>query len=269
MELTKRSRRIDRPIITYPSHIYDLAMSASGEAMALGLALSHYVADDYSSGGRDNSKQELERLRNQAATLRQAVDKLLSALPSDAGINSSKLRAHLGWIEYWLEKRSSPISCTQDPIDIVRSDIPGVLKQFDNWYASQSALDQELSTRLMPHITSGQLNDAVRAAWPIFKTRMVKRFGISKEIDGYKLVVTIFGPDGATAGLLPDKEREGYLNLFKGLYALSRNPLSHNDIHPNPAEADAVLVLISTTLTRVEKLPTEERPSKEGAGVTS
>lgn len=262
VELTSRSKRIDRPTITYHSHIFDLAMNASGEAMALGLALSHYVADRRTSNGRDDLKQELESLRSRAATLRQAIDKLLSALPLDADINSSKLEGHLGWIEYWL-KRSSPISCAHDPIDIVRRDLPEVLRQFDEWYASRSVLDDELSTRLLPHIRSGQLNAAVRDAWPIFKTRMVERFGISKEIDGSKLVVAIFGPDGATKGMLEDKEREGYLNLFKGLYALSRNPLSHNDIHPNPAEADAVLVLISTTLMKVEQLSTEGRQATE------
>ena len=76
----------------------------------------------------------------------------------------------------------------------------------------------------MPYIESGQLNVAVREAWPIFKTRMVERLGISREIDGHNLANAIFGSDGAMAGLLSDKEREGYLNLFKGLYALSRNP---------------------------------------------
>ena len=243
-------------------------MRASGEAMALGLALSQYVADRRTSGGRDDLKQELERLRNQAATLRQVTDKLLSALPSDAGIDSRTLRRHLGWIEYWLE-RSSPISCAHDPIDIVGSDLPDILKQFDKWYTSQSGLDQDLSARLKPFIESGQLDAAVRAAWPIFKTRMVNQFGISGEIDGHKLVVAIFGPHGATAGLLPDEKREGYLNLFKGLYALSRNPLSHNDIRPNPAEAEAALLLISITLAEVEKLPIEERPSKEGSGSAS
>ena len=121
----------------------------------------------------------------------------------------------------------------------------------------------------MPFIESGQMDAAVRAAWPIFKTRMVDRFGISEEIDGHRLVVEVFGSDGATAGLLPAKEREGYLNLFKGLYALSRNPLSHNDMRANPAEVEAALLLISTTLTMVEQLPAQERPSMEGSGVTS
>lgn len=200
------SRRIDRPIITCHSHIYDLAMGASGEAMALGLALSRYVADYCTSSDRHSSKQELEKLGNQAATLKEAVDKLLSALPSDADVNSSSLERHVNWISRRLQEKA-PSECAHDPIDIVRSDIPRVLKQFDKWYASQSALDRDLSARIMPFIESGQLNAAIREAWPIFKTRMVKRFGISKKIDGYKLVVAIFGPDGTTAVLLPDKER--------------------------------------------------------------
>ena len=243
-------------------------MRASGEAIALGLALSRYVAYNRSSSVKDISRQELESIRNRAATLRQAIDKLLSALPSDVGIYSGSLEGHLNFVDYWLEK-NDPSSCVQDPIDIVSRDLPGLLKQFDKWYASQSALDRELSARLMPYIKSGQLNAAVREAWPVFKTRMVKRFGISSEIDGHKLVVAIFGPDGATTGLLSDKEREGYLNLFKGLYALSRNPPSHNDIRPNPAEVDAALVLISTTLTKVEQLATEGRQAKERLKGTS
>lgn len=242
-------------------------MRASGEAMALGLALSHYVASERSSSAREDLGKELESLRNQAADLRRAVDKLLTALPSDAGIKLHSLRRHLNWIDRRLDE-NAPLLCAHDPIDIVRSDIPGVLKQFDKWYASQSVLDQDLSDRLMPFIESGQLNAAVREAWPIFKTRMVERFGLSREIDGSKLVVAIFGPDGTTARLLPGPEREGYLNLFKGLYALSRNPPSHNDIRPNPAEVEAAILLISTTLTKVERLPNEKRPSKEGSGVT-
>ena len=265
--MTRRSKRIDRPTITYHSHIYDLAMRASGEAMALGLALSRYVADHSASSDRDDSKQELESLRNQAATLRQAVEEFLSALPFERGNDLRNLKRHLHFIDRGL-KDGYPWECAPDPIDIVRSDIPGVLKQFNKWYASQLDLDQDLSARLMPYIESGQLDAAVRAAWPIFKTRMVKRFEIPGEIDGHELVVAIFGPNGATAELLPGPKRKGYLNLFKGLYALSRNPLSHNDIRPNPAEAEAALLLISTTLTMVEQLPTEESPAKEGLGDT-
>ena len=160
------------------------------------------------------------------------------------------------------------MSCVQDPIDIVKHDLPDTLKLFEEWYSTQSDLDSELSTRLLPFLTSGQLNAAVREAWAIFKTRMVKQFELADELDGYNLVTALFGSNGVTAGLLPDRDREGYLNLFKGLYALSRNPTAHNDTPPNPAEVDAVLTLISFTLVKIEKLTAEGRPVKielEGA----
>ena len=160
------------------------------------------------------------------------------------------------------------MSCVQDPIDIVKHDLPDTLKLFEEWYSTQSDLDSELSTRLMPFITSGQLNAAIREAWAIFKTRVVKHFELADNLDGHNLVTALFSSNGATAGLLPDKEREGYLNLFKGLYALSRKPTAHNDTPPNPAEVDAVLTLISSTLVKIEKLTAEGRHVKielEGA----
>ena len=95
-------------------------------------------------------------------------------------------------------------------------DLPDALKLFEEWHSTQSDLDSELSTRLTPFITSGQLNAAIREAWAIFKTRMVKHFELADNLDGHNLVTTLFSSNGATAGLLPDQEREGYLNLFKG-----------------------------------------------------
>ena len=174
------------------------------------------------------------------------------------------------FIEYWQRlKNGNQWSCVQDPIDIVRGMICQTLSNSSkNGTATQSDLDSELSTRLMPFITSGQLNAAIREAWAIFKTRIVKQFELADELDGYNLVTTSFGSNGVTVGLLPDKEREGYLNLFKGLYALSRKPTAHNDTPPNPAEVDAVLTLISSTLVKIEKLTAEGRHVKielEGA----
>ena len=233
-----------------------MAIAATGEALKLALILSDCVAQQVTPKKKEEFAQEVMNAHLAAATLEQAIDNLLAALPSNASIYTGSLKKHFGFIKYYLN-RNDPSQCAQDPIDIVRGDLPGILKQFDRWYASQSALDCELSTRLMPYITSGQLNAAVREAWPIFKMRMVKQFGISDGIDGHKLVTALFGSNGATAGLLSAIEREGYLNLFKGLYTLSRNPPSHNDILPNPAEVDAVLTLLSSTLTKLEKLTAE------------
>ncbi len=139
-----------------------------------------------------------------------------------------------------------------DPVDIVAYDLPDALGLFEEWYERQSPTDSILGTRLEPHITNGQLNAALREAWPVFKTRMVEVFRLADNLDGHELTNKLFGSNGSTAGLLPDQEREGYLNLFKGLYTLSRNPVVHNDTPVNPEEAGAVLALINSALVRVE-----------------
>ena len=70
-------------------------------------------------------------------------------------------------------------------------------------------------------------------------------------MDGHKLVDQLFGTDSATAGLLSNSDRQGYANLFKGLYTLNRNPISHNDMSVNPEVIDAVLALINAALARI------------------
>lgn len=242
-------------------------MDAAGEAIKLGLLLSQVAALRHSPDYEEKREQELGEIRLAAAILNQAFDRLLSALPSEVSTHPGNLKRHLGFIEYYL-KRSDPESCAHDPIDILRSDLPGILSRFDAWYASQSALDNELSTRLMPFMTTGQLNAAVREAWAIFKTRMVKQFELADELDGQSLVTALFSSNGATARLLPDKEREGYMNLFKGLYALSRNPTAHNDATPDPAKVDAVITLISSTLAEIEELTMEDRHARLGVEET-
>lgn len=65
--------------------------------------------------------------------------------------------------------------------------------------------------------------------------------------------------DGGTPrGVLPNETREGYLNLFKGLYTLSRNVTIHNDHAPNPLEAEAVLAMIGVALAKIELARTEQ-----------
>ena len=81
---------------------------------------------------------------------------------------------------------------------------------------------------------------------------MVKAFNLPTDLDGERLAVKLFGPDGATASIFDSEVREGYLNLFKRLYALSRNPTTHNDVLPDPQKAEAVLALISSALSEIE-----------------
>ena len=156
------------------------------------------------------------------------------------------------WIDLWLGQ-SSPLSCAHDPIDIASSDLDYVLDRFEKWYQDRSAVDGELTDRLEPFIANGELNAATREAWAIFKTRMVSTFGVPNDLDGHSLAEKLFGPKGVTAQLLPDKDRQGLLHLFKGLYTLNRNPVVHNDVEPDPYEAEAVLALINTTIAKLER----------------
>ena len=238
-------------MITYRVHIYSLAMAASAEATNLALSLFQCATklEANSPGAIDET---LPDLRNSAASLRTAVDRLREALPLEVREgDSSNLVRHLYFIDYWLNKRL-PRSCMGDPVDIAAHDLPDVLKLFELWYERQSPTDYALNASLEPQITSGQLNAALREAWPVFKTRMVNLFGLADDLDGDKLASKLFGSNGATVGLLSDGDREGYLNLFKGLYALSRNPVVHNDIPANPEETSAVLALINSALVRLE-----------------
>ena len=160
------------------------------------------------------------------------------------------LLRHMHWIDYWLGQSRLP---GRDPIDIASSDLDYVLGRFEKWYLDRSAVDGELTDRLKPFIANGELNAATREARPIFKTRMVSTFGVPDDLDGYHLAEKLFGSKGVTAQLLPDKDREGLLHLFKGLYTLSRNPVVHNDVEPDPYEAEAVLALISTTIAKLDR----------------
>ena len=112
-------------------------------------------------------------------------------------------------------------------------------------------------------VTTGQLNAAVREAWAIFKSRMVDLFALPEELDGHRLCDRLFGTNGATTGLLSDSDRQGYANLFKGLYTLNRNPISHNDMPPNPEEVDAVLALVNSALSRIEGLAAQQRSAAQ------
>ena len=86
-----------------------------------------------------------------------------------------------------------------------------------------------------------------------FKTRMVEAFSLPENLDGTQLFNAMFSDRGRTAGILPNSEFEAYLNLFKGLYVLNRNPVGHNDVEPNPEEFEAVLSMNYSALVRMDK----------------
>ncbi len=242
-------------MLTYRAHVYSLAMAASAEATRLAVALSKCVGDQQvAADARSVFAAHLPGLTNQTILLRGAVDEFKSALPPEVKSQVEQhthLERHLWFINHYLQV-SAPGSCAHDPVDIVSIDMPKALGMFEEWYNVNSPSDQALNSRLEPHVSNGQLNAAVREAWAIFKTRMVEMFNLPAGTDGDSLAGRLFGGGSVTTQFLDAHEREGYLHLFKGLYALSRNPVAHNDVPPNPEETEAVLALVSSALTRIE-----------------
>ena len=92
-------------MITYRVHIYSLAMVASAEATNLALSLSQCATklEANSPGAIDET---LPDLRNSAASLQTAVDRLFEALPLEVREGGrSNLKRHLRFIDYWLKKK--------------------------------------------------------------------------------------------------------------------------------------------------------------------
>ena len=234
-------------MLTHRSHVYDLAFSASAEAVDLAMMIAVHIA-------ANDDRRPI--LHGEARILEDSINQLLSVLPQSIGEgshHSDMLMRHMWLIHYWLEQ-DQPIKCLADPKDMVRSDIPGVLKLYDEWYQQQSLGDSELSSRIDPFIKAGQLNAGLREAWAVFKTRTVKAFGLADTLDGHNLAEALLGPEGAAAAVIEEGERQGYLNLLKGLYTLYRNPVTHNDIHCSPQEVDSVLVMLDAILARVSEV---------------
>lgn len=231
-------------MLTYRAHIYRLMMTASGKASSFALLLGSHL-----SGGNVS----LASLQREASGLDVAVTSLLSALPGglrDSVDGYTGLRRHLRFIHYYLDKEQ-PGNCASDPINIIEADLPRLLEIFDQWQEGQAPEVGNFASRIEPYIRSGQHDTALREAWPIFKSHVVTALDLPIDLDGHKLAEMLFGPEGVIAGAFEEGERQGYLNLLKGLYTLYRNPVAHNDVQTKPQEADSVLILLNAILARV------------------
>ena len=233
-------------MITYRSHVNFLTMTAVAKAASLCKTLAYCALPPY------NTVTTIDDARQVAAELRRAVDELRAALPDEVrNASNGNLSRHLAFIRRNLDN-NIPMGCIGDAVDIAERDLPAVLQAFDAWCDKQSPQDAEISNQLAPYISDGQLNAAIRELWVVFKSRMVTAFDLDSYLDGHRLANALFGPSGATVRVLSNSDREGYLNLFKGLYTLSRNPVAHNDLPPNPAETEAVIALVSSAMVKIE-----------------
>ena len=241
-------------MLSYRLHIYRLAMTVSGEATQLAMLMSPYRSWSSYSGDvkRDMLDRDMPDMIRQVDSLVSSVEQFQEALPAEFNFqHASNLVRHLSWIRRRVNE-NAPYLCTGDPVDIACRDIFVVLDIFESWYKERSVEDTDLANRLKSFIMQGQLNAATREAWAIFKTRMVDRFDIPDDLDGHKLADRLFSSNGVAANLLSKNECLGYLNLFKGLYTLNRNPVAHNDLPLEPESLEATLALINAAIVRIE-----------------
>lgn len=240
----------------YRNAVLDRYHAAIAQASVFALELAKWMAGTTFTDGGEYVYPEFDAaLGKQYEDLLRAVESLEEILHFNPRDQSS-LGRHLRFARYYLDK-GQPQNCFGDARDLIVQDLPKVLELFDEWYMSHSHIDQRFMERLRAEIDHGNEN-AIREAWPVFKTRMVAAFDIPDSLDGEKLINYLFGPKGKAAALFDDSEREGYLHLLKGLWSFNRNQTVHNDVPPNPAGADAVVTLLGTVLARIEAARNEK-----------
>ena len=240
----------------YRNAVLDRYHAAIAQASVFALELAKWMAGTTVTDGGQRIYPDFDpALESHHGFLSRAVDDLDAILPFDPRMKSS-LGRHLWFSRYYIEKKELG-NCLGDADDIVTQDLPQVLKVFEEWYAEHSRIDLQFMDQLRIELDRGSEN-AIREAWPIFKTRMVKIFDLPDSLDGEKLINRLFGPTGKAAALFDDSEREGYLHLLKGLWAFNRSQTVHNDVPPNPAGADAVVTLLGTVLARIEAARNEK-----------
>lgn len=222
------------------------------EGLALRWQLTEVVALP-----RDEQRDQLPNLRERAATLRSHVGALTSALPDDVLDELKAFPRHvekdLGWLDDGLRRPN--LGTAHGAVDdILERRGPLIWRQFEGWCDRHSASDSELDQKVERLLNIGQADSALRKAWAVFGSRLRDKFGLPDGIDGDALAVKIFGPEGATEGRLPGPEREGYLQLLKGLYALHRNDVVHKDEPSDIGATEAILILLGGVLVRMDSL---------------
>ena len=173
---------------SYRLHIYGMAQDVVSEAISYLL----YYQNNY------QYEENLDALRLRAALLSERVESLNSSLPVEVKHGADN-RPNMAWVNWSVKERGNVPHLPGNLLDIVKRDIPGLLRIFDEWYERRSLAGADLDDRLRALISGGQLTDALRVSWPFFKTRMARKFSLDEGLDGPKLVDELFGPKGAAA----------------------------------------------------------------------
>lgn len=233
-------------MFNYRAHVHGRYVIAMAAALSLRRTFLEWQA------ATDTRPEELVRLREGYAELTSVTEALLAALPDEVldNLKGSGRQRHLAWMKKRLDE-GKPGECISDAVDLTDRDLPLVWSTFDAWFRTHSWSDEDFVRKTDSLLNIGQYDSAVRKAWAVFKSRLVAFYGVSADLDGHKLVDALFGPNGVARGRISNVLCEGYFHLLKGLYALHRNEITHNDVAANPQEVEGVLMLLNSTLARL------------------
>ncbi len=184
--------------------------------------------------------------------LKQIYDSLNEMLPAEIR-ETGYCGQHIAYMVYHLE-RDSIERCRGDIDNICKLDIKYIEDAFRRWHAKQDHYDKELTLGVSSLVLRHELDSAVRKAFVILKTRLMKHFNAPDNLDGAELVNHIFGKKGSPGLPIDDSKKQAFRDLLAGLYGVFRHNYAHNDSNPSWGETEAVLSMINFILKRLNQL---------------
>lgn len=126
-------------------------------------------------------------------------------------------------------------------------------------------LDPELKRRCLPMLGAGSADptlwdSAARVALVILEERIRRVAGITDpNRTGSALVNDVFGGKGKlTDRFESESERNGYRDLYAGVFAVFRNRYAHRLVDPSPEDGGALIVFVNLLLKMTDDLKRED-----------
>lgn len=130
--------------------------------------------------------------------------------------------------------------------------------------ADVTNLDAELKRRCLPQLGAGEASpemwdNAARMALLVLEERIRRAAGIGDSTrTGSKLVNDVFGKNGTMAERFEsDADREGYRDLYAGVFGVFRNRYAHRLVDPTPEGGGALVVFVNLLLKMLDELEGE------------
>jgi len=127
--------------------------------------------------------------------------------------------------------------------------------------ADITSLDGEIKTRCLPILGAGSADSklwdsAVRTVGVILEERLREVGGIADSSPGGLILVNnVFGKKGKLASKFDDdSKRQGYRDLYAGLFGTVRNRYAHRLTDPTPVDGGAIIVFVNLLLKMLEEL---------------